>query len=144
MKDNNDNNIESLRVLQCSLMVLTNKIYNIHWNMANKNFFSLHESTEDLFRDLTKFYDDVAEKIVMHKHFAIGTLKDQLKYSIIKEIEPREFNEDEISSIIVQDLTSIISICDKVKGTNTIQPMLDEIYLSADKWRWQFSKISKQ
>lgn len=138
----NTKNIENLKVLQGSLMVLTNKIYNIHWNMANTNFFSLHKSTEELFENLTKFYDDVAEKIVMHKSFAIGTLKDQLKYSVIEEVEPTDFDTREISEIIVKDLTSIIDLCDKVEGTNTIQPMLDEIYLSADKWRWQFSKIN--
>lgn len=136
-------NIENLKILQSSLMVLTNKVYNLHWNMANKNFFSLHKSTEDLFENLTKFYDDVAEKIVMNGSFAVGTLRDQLKYSEIEEIEPKDFKEDEISKIIVKDLTTIIDLCDKVAGTNTIQPMLDEIYLSADKWRWQFSKISK-
>lgn len=138
----NNKNIENLKVLQASLMVLTNKIYNIHWNMADPNFFSLHKNTEELFEDLTKFYDDVAEKIVMHKSLAIGTLKDQLKYSVIEEVEPKEFKSNEISKIIVKDLTTIIDLCDKVEGTNTIQPMLDEIYLSADKWRWQFSKIS--
>ncbi|MGL5617453.1 MAG: Dps family protein [Metamycoplasmataceae bacterium] len=138
-----DKNIENLKVLQSSLMVFTNKVYNLHWNMANKNFFSLHKNTEKLFKKMTLFYDDVAEKIVMNNHFAIGTLKDQLKYSVIKEIEPKEFNEDEISKIIVKDLTTIIGLCDKVQSKNTIQPMLDEIYISVDKWRWQFSKISK-
>ncbi|MGL5591078.1 MAG: Dps family protein [Metamycoplasmataceae bacterium] len=138
-----DKNIESLKILQSSLMVFTNKVYNLHWNMANKNFFSLHKNTEKLFKEMTKFYDDVAEKIVMNNHFAIGTLKDQLKYSVIDEVEPKDFNEDDISKIIVKDLTTIISLCDKVEGKNTIQPMLDEIYISADKWRWQFSKISK-
>ncbi len=136
-------NIENLKVLQASLMVLTNKVYNIHWNMKTSLFFSLHKNTEDLFEDLTKFYDDVAEKIVMNQSLAIGTLKDQLKYSVIQEVEAKEFNSQEISKIIVVDLTTLINLCDKVEGTNTIQPMLDEIYLSADKWRWQFSKISK-
>ena len=42
-------NIENLKVLQASLMVLTNKIYNIHWNMKTSLFFSLHKNTEDLF-----------------------------------------------------------------------------------------------
>ncbi len=138
-----NNNIENLKVLQASLMVLTNKIYNIHWNMKTSLFFSLHKNTEDLFEDLTKFYDDVAEKIVMHNELAIGTLKDQLKYSVIQEVEAKDFNSQEISKIIVADLTTLIKLCDQVEGTNTVQPMLDEIYLSADKWRWQFSKISK-
>ncbi len=136
-------NIQNLKVLQASLMVLTNKVYNLHWNMKTSLFFSLHKNTEDLFEDLTKFYDDVAEKIVMHNELAIGTLKDQLKYSVIKEVEPKDFNSREISQIIVADLTTLINLCDKVEGTNTVQPMLDEIYLSADKWRWQFSKIIK-
>ncbi len=136
-------NIENLKVLQASLMVLTNKIYNIHWNMKTSLFFSLHKNTEDLFEDLTKFYDDVAEKIVMHNELAIGTLKDQLKYSVIQEVEAKDFNSQEIAKIIVTDLTTLINICDKVEGTNVIQPMIDEIYLAADKWRWQFSKIIK-
>ena len=141
-KGENMKNIENLKVLQGSLMVLTNKIYNIHWNMKTEHFFSLHKNTEHLFENLTKFYDDVAEKIVMNNNFAIGTLKEQLKYSVIEEIEPKEFGSQEISKIIAEDLTTIITLCDKVEATNTIQPMLDEIYLAADKWRWQFSKIS--
>jgi DNA-binding ferritin-like protein len=101
--------------------------------MKTSLFFSLHKNTEDLFEDLTKFYDDVAEKIVMHNELAIGTLKDQLKYSVIQEVEAKDFNSQEISKIIVADLTTLIKLCDQVEGTNTVQPMLDEIYLSADK-----------
>ena len=101
--------------------------------MKTEHFFSLHKNTEHLFENLTKFYDDVAEKIVMNNNFAIGTLKEQLKYSVIEEIEPKEFGSQEISKIIAEDLTTIITLCDKVEATNTIQPMLDEIYLAADK-----------
>ncbi|MDK2819783.1 MAG: DNA starvation/stationary phase protection protein [Mycoplasmataceae bacterium] len=134
-------NIESLKDLQASLMVLTNKIYNFHWNMKTEHFFSLHKNTEDLFEDLTGFYDDVAEKIVMLGDLAIGTLKDQLLYSKISEVKEKEFDQKEISKMIVKDLTIIIELCDKVEGTNVVQPMLDEIYMSADKWRWQFRKL---
>lgn len=121
-------------------MVLTNKIYNFHWNMKTVNFFSLHKSTNDLFEELTEFYDEVAEKIVMLGDLAIGTLKDQLLYSKINEVKEKEFTHDEIAKTIVKDLTIIIKLCDEVEGTNIIQPMLDEIYMSADKWRWQFKK----
>ncbi|MGL4343201.1 MAG: Dps family protein [Metamycoplasmataceae bacterium] len=137
-----EKNIKKLKTLQASLMVLTNKIYNIHWNMKSKHFFELHKNTEELFEDLTKFYDDVAEKIVMHKHLAIGTMKDQLKYTKIDEIEEKEFDIIEISKIIEHDLTVIISLCDDIEGTNVIQPILDEIYVSMDKWRWKFRQLN--
>lgn len=123
-------------------MVLTNKIYNIHWNMKGKHFFELHKNTENLFETLTKFYDDVAEKIAMHNELAIGTLVNRLKYSKIKEIDAKHFEVKEISNIIVFDLLIIIDLCDNVDGTNLIQPMLDEIYLSCDKWRWQFKNLN--
>lgn len=42
-------NIENLKYLQKSLILLTNKIYNIHWNMKDEHFFELHKNTENLF-----------------------------------------------------------------------------------------------
>ncbi|MGL5438228.1 MAG: Dps family protein [Metamycoplasmataceae bacterium] len=136
-------NIEKLKILQSSLIVFTNKVYSIHWNMKGKEFFSLHQATEDLFKDFSEFFDSIAEKIVMHGQLSVGTLKESLELSKIKEIPVKEFEAKELSEIIVKDLTTIIDLCDDVEGTNVIQPLLDEIYASSDKWRWKFAKTAK-
>lgn len=137
-------NIDLLKKLQASLIVFTQKLYNIHWNMRNPQFFSLHQATEDLFKEVTIFYDDVAEKILMHNELCVGTLKESLDLSIIKEIKEKHFNEVETCEIIVRDLKSLIDLIDSVEGTNTIQPMLDEFYLSFDKWIWKFNSCIKK
>ncbi|MGL5521791.1 MAG: Dps family protein [Metamycoplasmataceae bacterium] len=136
-------NIEKLKVLQSSLIVFTNKVYSIHWNMKGKEFFYLHQATDDLFKDFSEFFDSVAEKIVMHGQLSVGTLKEALELSKIKEVPVKEFEVKELSEIIVKDLTTIIDLCDQVEGTNVIQPLLDEIYVSSDKWRWKFAKTAK-
>lgn len=136
------NNIDKLKKLQASLVVFNYKIYNLHWNVKDPHFFELHKNTEQLFEQLSELYDAVAEKIVMHGYLAIGTLQEALKLSAIKEIKEADFCLKTISKIVDEDLTTIISLCDDVKGTNVIQPLLDEIYLVTDKFRWMFKKLN--
>ncbi|AAT28028.1 Dps family protein [[Mycoplasma] mobile] len=136
-------NIEKLRKLQASIMVFTNNVYSLHWNVKGSHFFEIHEETEKLFKDLREMYDDVAEKIVMHDALPVGSYKNQLELSAIKEIETKWYDLTFISNNVVESLGKIIELTDAVEGTNVIQPMLDEIYLKADKWRWNFRQLVK-
>lgn len=136
-------NIKKLKKLQASLMIFANNAYALHWNVKDPHFFTLHAETENLFKDLREMYDEVAEKIIMHGELPVTTYKDQLELAEIKEIETQWYDLSFISKNVVESLNKIIELTDQVEGTNVVQPMLDEIYIKVDKWRWQFKHLNK-
>ena len=136
-------NVIKLNALLANLVVFNHKVYNYHWNLKGKGFLPLHKQTEKLFETVTHLLDEVAEKAVMLNGLALGTLKECLEIASIKEQKAKNFQANEICQAIVDDLTMLISKVDQVEGTNTVQPLLDELYLAFDKFRWLFkSSIS--
>lgn len=138
--------IEKLRILQSSLMVLQLKVKDFHWHCAGNHFFELHKQTDKLSEALIELIDLVAEKIVMRDQRAIGSFQEALKLSTIRENEHQNQNDqwfgmEIIKKTLTLDLETIIQLTDEVPSTALVQPILDEIYLVIDKFKWQFSKL---
>lgn len=136
--------MKTLKTLQASLQVFYQKLNNIHWNSIGLEFFEIHEQTEKLANEIHDLIDGVAEKIVMNEDFALGSYEEILNHSKIQEINGKHFNYLEASKIIKDDLKQIIEITNDVKTSPTIQPLLDEIFMTCDKYQWQFGAINKK
>lgn len=136
--------IKSLKNLQASLQVFNQKINNIHWNVKGLEFFEIHEQTDKLYHEIIELIDGVAEKIVMNEGVALGSFGEILEISKIKEISSKNFNYLEAAKIIEDDLKILIDITNDVETSPTIQPLLDEIFMVCDKYKWQFGTINKK
>ncbi|WGI37013.1 Dps family protein [Mesomycoplasma lagogenitalium] len=135
--------INKLKKLQASLQVFYQKINNIHWNIKGLEFFEIHEITDKLKDDVLNFVDEVAEKIVMKDELAIGSYSEILKYSFLKEMESKYFDYKIAIFSIVEDLNQLLTFVEDENWSARVQPILDELLTSFDKWKWQFSALAK-
>ncbi|MBN3534723.1 Dps family protein [Mycoplasma procyoni] len=135
------NEIKKLKQIQASLQVFYQKLNNIHWNIEGVEFFEIHEETDSLKEDVQKFIDEIAEKIVMKGELALGSFKEVLELSLIKELPTQAFKYEQAAKIITEDLNVLLTESESFEWTKRVQPIFDEVLLSFDKWLWQFSKL---
>lgn len=81
-----------LNQLVASEHVLYTKTRKYHWNVEGPMFHALHEMFEEQYRALADLNDDVAERARALGVEAVGTLKEFLEHSDLKE-EPGESPE---------------------------------------------------
>lgn len=130
--------------LQASLTVLVFKVKNMHWNLFGESFFEVHEELDRMSQELEGLNDQVAEKIVMLNGIALGSYEEVLKKSFISETRGKEWSILEISKITSDDLYTLLNYVEKLKNIDfRIQPLIDEIVISAHRWAWQFKKLSE-
>ncbi|AKF41381.1 neutrophil activating factor NapA (bacterioferritin) [Mycoplasmopsis canis] len=134
---------KDLKYLQANLQIMYQKLSNIHWNIKGLEFFEIHEEVDKLRGDVLNFIDEIAEKIVMKGDLALGSYDEMLKMSTIKELHSKEFDFKEATTVIVEDLTFILTKVEVLDWSKRVQPIIDELMLSFDKWIWQFSKLVK-
>lgn len=76
---------ELLDVYLSDLHVLAAKIKAFHWNIIDKNFFSLHEKLDDLHEPILESIDDTAERIRSLGVLTPTTLKHYIETSQLEE-----------------------------------------------------------
>ena len=67
------------------LNVFYRKLQNYHWNIQGKDFFQVHSKLEELYNEINEQVDEIAEHILILGGQPIGTLKDYMEISKIKE-----------------------------------------------------------
>ena len=68
-----------------NLSVIYAKTRNFHWNLTGPRFHTLHLFLDEQYKTLGEASDEVAERIRSLGGFSIGTLKEFLAKSVIKE-----------------------------------------------------------
>ena len=133
--------MKKIEQLNATIAVLNQKLNNIHFNYKGDNFREIHLFTEDLYKKGLILYDDLSEKIAMRNIIVKASFSEHLNDSQIKELKGTRLSKKEISEVLVQDITKVIEVAKEVKTSPVIQPLLDEIYLVMDKYRWIFNSI---
>ena len=77
------------------LNVFYRKLQNYHWNVQGKDFFQVHAKLEELYNEINEQIDEIAEHILILGGQPLGTVKDYLDISTIKEAENKT---DEVST----------------------------------------------
>ena len=77
--------INNLNKMLCDLAVFYRKLQNYHWNIEGKDFFIIHAKLEEYYDDLNQQIDELAEHILMLGYQPLGTLKDYIANTGIKE-----------------------------------------------------------
>ncbi|MGE7907395.1 Dps family protein [Peribacillus sp. NPDC094092] len=80
--------------------VLYTKIHNYHWFVNGPHFFELHQKLEELYKEVTSNYDELAERLLAIGEKPVATLKEYLELTTIEEATGNENTEDMVQSLI--------------------------------------------
>lgn len=109
-----DDILADLNTFLCDLNVFYRKLQNYHWNVKGKDFFVIHEKLEEYYDEINEQIDEVAEHILSVGGQPLGTLKDYLLISQIKEAENVKVEDtvvfDEVKKGFAILLGEVISI----------------------------------
>ena len=77
--------VDQLNPLLADEHVLYVRLRNYHWNVTGPNFLSLHELFEEQYGKVQEIIDELAERARSLGGRPIGTLKEFLEHSQLKE-----------------------------------------------------------
>ena len=89
------------------LAVVNFKLHNLHWNVQGKAFVAVHQFTEELYNQVFEYFDEVAEHQKIYGVLPDCKLSDYLANARIKELDARNFKDEEVWEILVEDLSSL-------------------------------------
>lgn len=107
--------IKTMNQYVANLAVLNVKFHNLHWNVVGPQFIPLHQFSESAYEGFFESYDAVAELIKMRGSFPVGSLKDILAISTIKELENKSFSTSEMLAIMKEDFTALIALATQIR-----------------------------
>lgn len=121
--------------------VLYVKIHNYHWFVKGKQFFTLHEKFEELYKEADLRIDELAERVLSIKGRPIATMKEMLAEASIKEANGDE-SADQMVKTIVKDFQTMIGEMRKAidlaeeAGDHTSADMMTAVQTSLEKHVW--------
>ena len=89
------------------LNVFYRKLQNYHWNVQGKDFFQVHAKLEELYNEINEQIDEIAEHILILGGQPLGTVKDYLDISTIKEAENKKIKSAEIYNNLLSDFEEL-------------------------------------
>ena len=107
--------VEKLYLYLANLNVLYRKVQNYHWNIVGADFFTVHEKLEEYYDAINKQIDDVAERILSIGGRPLGTLKDYLEVTTIKEAENKEISIPEAVADVKKEFEALLKLAKEVK-----------------------------
>lgn len=120
-----DSNLQEVATLLNTLLadeyVLYTKTRNAHWNIQGPSFMELHRFFQEQYEELDEIIDEVAERVRMLGHFALGALKDFLSVTNLLETNGDFGNQKQIVQKLIEDHETIIRIIRK-----DISPIADK------------------
>ncbi|MBD1380235.1 Dps family protein [Metabacillus arenae] len=121
--------------------VLYVKLHNYHWYVTGKDFFTLHEKFEEFYTEAATYIDDLAERMLALGGNPVGTMKEILDLSSVKEAAGNETAEQMVQNIyddfsmVADELKEGMDVADKV-GDETTGDMLLAIHQTIEKHNW--------
>lgn len=88
--------MDKLNVYLADLVVGHAKLQNMHWNVVGQMFKLAHEYTEEVYREVYEYIDQVAEYMVMNGKRPFGNLRDFAANSTLEEMESEEYKAGEV------------------------------------------------
>lgn len=97
------------------LNIFYRKLQNYHWNIEGKDFFQVHVKLEELYDEINEQIDEIAEHIAILGGQPLGTMKDYLEKSSIKEAENKKIKSEEIYNNILSDYEELLNKTIEIK-----------------------------
>ena len=124
------------------------KLQNYHWNVQGKDFFQVHAKLEELYNDINEQIDEIAEHIAILGGQPLGTLKDYLEKSTIKEAENKKIKSSEIYNNILADYEELLKKTMEIKEEAEAEKnyatssLIDEYILEYGKIIWMLNHVT--
>lgn len=90
------------------------KLHNLHWNVIGVNFKAVHEYLEELYNNINKSYDEIAELLKIHNEVPSASIKEYLSLTDIEEIPSLEMKTCEVLKTVLIDFEKLKSICERI------------------------------
>ena len=133
--------VEKLNLYLANLNVLYRKVQNYHWNIVGTGFFSVHAKLEEYYDALNEQIDDVAERILSIGGRPLGTLKDYLAVTTIKEAENKEISIADAVADVKKEFEAMLKLdSENDYGTSA---MVDEYISTYEKDLWMLNAYLK-
>lgn len=141
---------EKLNLYLANLNVLYRKLQNYHWNVVGKGFFAIHSKLEEYYNGINAQIDDVAERILSIGATPLGTLKDYLEITTVKEAENKEISGICALASVKSEFEAMLSQVKEIKETADEEKdfgtsaMMDEYISEYEKNIWMLTAFSKE
>lgn len=138
--------LKELNEFLADLNVLYRKLQNYHWNVKGKSFFVLHGKLEEYYNGVNSEIDEIAEKILMLGGQPLGSMKDYLEISNIKEAENVKISGDEVLKNVLVDFGYAKKKAESIKAkaedasAAIISSYMDEVIEDYSKACWMLSQ----
>lgn len=109
--------LKNLNTFLSDLNVFYRKLQNYHWNIKGKHFFVIHGKLEEYFDELNKQIDEIAEHILTLGGQPLGTLKDYLNTTKIKEAENKKVDYDLVFNELMKDFSTLLQDAIDIKNS---------------------------
>ena len=107
--------VKNLNTFLSELAVFYRKLQNYHWNVTGKDFFTMHEKLEEYYDEINEEIDVVAEHILMLGYEPLGTMKDYLATTSIKEAKNEKLSDTIVIENLIEDYTLLLQEANKIK-----------------------------
>ena len=108
--------LELLQEYLSNLGVLIVKLHNVHWNVVGNQFLKVHTFTEEIYDEMFKNYDEVAELLKMKDIMPLSTMAEYLEKASIKEVQAKDFSVKESLNIVKEDLESMKNLAIEIRN----------------------------
>ncbi|WP_010272788.1 Dps family protein [Paenibacillus senegalensis] len=128
--------------------VMYMKLHNYHWNVKGEHFFTLHVKLEELYDEFAQHLDDLAERVLALGGKPVGTLKQCLEMSTLKEASDHESSADMVKQVaqdfemICKELREGIEAAEE-NGDAPTADMFTAIAASLEKHGWMLKAYLK-
>lgn len=99
--------VKKLNEFLSDLEMLNVKLQNYHWNVIGKGFFTTHEKLEEYYDEVREQIDEIAEHILALGHQPLGTMKDFMENSKIREAKNEQIKSIDIMENVIHDLQEL-------------------------------------
>lgn len=130
------------------LNIFYRKLQNYHWNVQGKDFFRTHEKLEELYNEVNKSIDEIAEHILILGGQPLGTLKDYLSVGTIEEATNQKVKSDKIYSDLIKDYEILLNKAIEIKQESdkennySTSALIDDYILNYGKHLWMLKHLS--
>lgn len=106
-EDNLNKTVDMLSVILSDAMVIYIKTRKFHWNVSGESFMELHKLFQSQYTEQEETIDEIAERINKLGGKTIGTMKEFLKYTRLKESPDQYPSQKQMISELLADHESV-------------------------------------
>jgi starvation-inducible DNA-binding protein len=99
-----NNLISLLEKYQATAHVVALNLHNLHWNLEDHLFFTLHPYLGDLYEQINDFEDEIAEQIRFFGQRPVTSLNDINHLSMVDDMASKSFSGQEAINSALEDI----------------------------------------